>query len=239
MTPTHTRNVEELVARQARLWEIRTHLSDLGGEPARQALVHLDQGPWIAISRQIGSGGEEVARRLSERLGWQVFDREILQAIAERSGTTEEILSRLDEQATGKIERALRQYLDPGPAQSNFVWEMMRVMGALAHKGKVILLGRGANFFLDSRYGLRPRIIAPFPLRIERVARARGIPPSEAEREVRAIDLSQERFIRQVFDRDIHDPAHYDLIVNTGELDSDTVAEALLCSLRKKLLLAD
>jgi cytidylate kinase len=229
-------NVEQLIERQMKMWEVRRQLAEEGGPAARQALVHLSEGPWITVSRQYGSNGTELAGILSERLGWQTFDREILQTIAEETRTRERILSRLDGQAVGMFTDYIAHLLVPdSTGQATYLREVSRVVWALARQGKAIVLGRGANWFLDPRFGLRLRTVAPMENRIARISAREGIEPAAAEKRVREADEQKQRFIRQAYGREIGDPAGYDLVLNLGTLGMEIAAETTLMALRRKL----
>ena len=43
----------------------------------------------ITVSREFGSGGRELGKRLADELGIAYFDKEILEAIAEKTNTRE------------------------------------------------------------------------------------------------------------------------------------------------------
>ncbi|HXH27499.1 MAG TPA: cytidylate kinase-like family protein [Candidatus Polarisedimenticolia bacterium] len=232
----HARSVELIVERQAKLWEERQALSHAGGEAARRALVHLSEGPWITLSRQLGTGGADFGRRLADRLGWQVYDHEILERIARQTHTAERILARLDEHAVGRLRDILAHFMLSGASdQPAFLREMTRVIFALARQGKAIIRGRGANWLLDHQYGLRVRLIAPQEVRVKRLARVDRITAAEAERRVRQHDLDMQAFTRQVFRRDIDDPHGYDLILNIATLPLEAAVEATTAALHGKL----
>lgn len=57
----------------------------------------------ITIERQYGSGGREVARILSERLGIPCYGRELLAVTAADNGISIEELKKLDEKRTGSL----------------------------------------------------------------------------------------------------------------------------------------
>lgn len=228
--------VEEMLERQARLWDMRQRQAAQGGEAARRALAHLDEGPWICVSRQIGSGGTEFTRRVADKLGWQVYDREILSSIAEHTHTRETVLSRLDERAIQPLLELVVSWFDPQvPGSIPFHQEVARVVVGLAKKGNAIIVGRGANWLLDDPYGLRVRLVAPVDQRAERIARRDALDPADARRKAEQVDASQRAFIRQVYKREIDDPVGYDLVLNTGSLDVDTAADLTVTSLYRKL----
>jgi cytidylate kinase len=194
----------------------------------------------LTLSRQYGSGGAELAQRLGERLDWQVFDREILSLIARQAHTAEAVLARLDERAVSHFHETFANLiLSQAPAQAAFLREMMRVLWALARQGKAILLGRGANWLLDQRFGLRVRVVAPLRQRVEWVARQEGLDAVAAEKRVKDNDAAQQRFIRQVFGRDIDDPVGYDLVLNVAALGREAAEDTALAALRSKLSTQD
>jgi cytidylate kinase len=228
--------IAEIVERQARFWEVRQRIAREGGEAARRALAHLAEGPWITLSKQWGSGDRTVAGKLAEDLHWQWFDRQIVTAITEHTHGLRSIISRLDEQAVGSINDYLSQLTVPSDSgQASYVGELVRVVAGLAHTGNAIIVGRGANFFLKPQFGLRVRLIAPVEARVRRLIETEGVDERTARASIKTHDAEQEAFIRQVFLRDINDPANYDLVVNSGSMDLDAVARTIEFALRQKL----
>jgi len=224
------KEIEQLIERQAKFWEVRKRLSDEGGEAARQALAHLGEGPWITVSKQWGSGGVELAQRIGEEMGWQVFDREILIAISENTKMKQTVLSRMDERAIGAFNDYIVQLLVPSdPGQLTYTREMVRVIWGIARQGNAVIVGRGANWILDPLYGLRIRVMAPLAHRLERL-------PGATEKEVRKRDAEQVSFIQRVYDKRIDDPEGYDLMLNMQSMDFETAVDVVMAALRKKLL---
>jgi cytidylate kinase len=226
----------KILDRQMQQWEMRKRLAEQGGEAARLQFAHLDQGPWITISKSLASGWEEVARRVSGHLGWQVFDREIIEEISQNSNVREMILSRLDERGVRRLEDAtLGLALPDYPGQSAFILELRNVIQAVARHGRTILVGRGANWFLDPAYGLRVRILAPLEARSARLERDEAIPAEQARRRIAVDDAQKAEFIRQAFGKDINDPSGYDMILNLGSLAPEAAADCVVAALRRKL----
>lgn len=233
---TKRSSVEEMLERQGRLWELRERMKrELTGKVSDAVAPH--QGPWLTLSRQLGSGGSELARRLAHELGWQAYDREILQMIAEQTHSREAVLRRLDEQALGPINDFLGTVLDPKiPGRVPFLQEMVHVIWGLARQGHTIIVGRGANWLLGSEHGYRVRIVAPLDVRIDRYTRAQGLARKAAEHDVRTHDESQRQFIRQVYGQDIDDPSGYDRIIDTAITPLHEAERAILNELEARAL---
>ena len=83
--------IDQLISEQVLTWSKREELSEKSKEKP---------GDWpvISISREFGARGRSLARELKKRIGFNVWDNELLSAIAEEAGSDERFLSSLDEQ---------------------------------------------------------------------------------------------------------------------------------------------
>ncbi len=142
----------------------------------------------ITISREYGSGGGEIARRLAQRLGWQLVDHEIVVRVAGELGVSEEEVEAHDEYSEGVAARILSSLQAMQPAMfaispvppmttaEGYQEALSRVVeGALA-TGHVVIVGRGGQVLLcQYRDVLHVRIVAPLEPRIVYVMRREGI----------------------------------------------------------------
>src|SRR5579863_7864671 len=83
--PEHGTSLEQLVEQQIGRWEMARRRKAHQERSGRGKLGRLYFGPYLLISREKGAGGRQVANLIGQRLGWQVFDRQIVDAIAERT----------------------------------------------------------------------------------------------------------------------------------------------------------
>jgi len=232
----HLPNLEAMLERQARSWEFRRKLAEEGGEKALCAMANAPEGPWITVSSPAGSGGLELAHELAGALDWQVFDREILTAISENTTTQEAVLAHLDERVMSPIDEYVSRLIEPSiPGSAPFHREVVRVVWGLAKQGNAIILGRGANWFLDPTFGLRVRAVAPVEARAARISKRDGIDLDAAHRKAAERDAQQTEFIRRHYDREIADPLGYDLILNLGQVTLPTAVEITVAALRDRL----
>src|SRR5258708_1963544 len=137
-----------------------------------EALVHTNDrtpgapheigpGVTIAISRQTGAGGTTLARELGERLGWPVFDREILQHIAEQTGLRVRLLEDMDEKRSGWLREFVETFFSMTPAtESVYLRHLIETLGSLYARGNCIIVGRGASQLLPVERTLRVRVVA-------------------------------------------------------------------------------
>lgn len=174
--------------------------------------------PVIAISRDHGALGREIANALSARLGVPVYDREILDKIAERLETDPQTLKMLDEcVARARDMWLVRLFTGKDLTEDAYRAQLVNVILSLARTGGVIL-GRGSNVVLSTSCALRLRVSASPEVCIRRVAARYNISESEAREQVEQINANRARFLWEMFQKRSDDPTLYDLVVNTDRM---------------------
>jgi hypothetical protein len=118
--------------------------------PVEQAQASPYQ--FLTISRDIGPPGDEIAGELAMRQGWRVYDKEIVDHIANNSRVREDMVRQLDEKTRGRMHNMILRMLRM-PEEAPFGHEeyhdsLMKTLATLAARGDAILVGRGANFAL-------------------------------------------------------------------------------------------
>ena len=188
----------------------------------------LDIGPYLAISRESGAGGGRIARLVGEMIGWEFLDRELLECLAEdtaplppcwNSWTKPPPLDQRISSATG---------FDPDfVAQTQYMFHLSRVILMAAQAGKVIYVGRGAQFLLPQQRGLSVRLIASPGYRVQQIVERRHLSFDEARDYVEKTDAGRQEFTRQYFHHDIADPHLFDLMVNVERIGPQRTAQLI------------
>jgi cytidylate kinase len=226
--------IHQIIDRQIRRWEVEARARrELAAERPGQPTPVL---PWVTISRAFGSGGGEVAQRLSARLNYPIVDKEILEVLVQEGHLRAAVVEALDERDRSSldvwVDGILRGRLQD---KDDYLRTLVRVIGGIAIHGHSVIIGRGANFILDSAHGLNVRIVAPREQRIETIRRIRDLEEDAAGKLVDRIDGERSAYIHRHFHRDIEDPLAYDLILNTAGIGIDLAVELIDRSLRQKL----
>jgi cytidylate kinase len=104
----------------------------------------------------------------------------------------------------------------------------MKVVAAIASHGNAVIVGRGANFLIPEKERMSIRVIAPFSVRVQNVARTFGVTREEAKRRVIHRENRRSAFIRQSFHAEVANPDNYDLVINTGRGDIDAAIGAVI-----------
>jgi cytidylate kinase len=115
-----------------------------------------------------------------------------------------------------------------------YATHMNRVIKMTALHGKVIFVGRGAQFFLPRDRGLRVRLIADEEDLCDRICELEEVDARQARKRIKEKSVGRAELVRRYFGKDISDPLHYDLILNSSMFSFDQLAELVLkaCALR-------
>ena len=106
-------------------------------------------GPYLTISRQAGAGAADLASMLASRLGWSVLDKELVDELAGRLEVSPKLLELMDETKSNWLRDTLFNLVESRLViQDSYVDMLGRVALLAAYDGNVIIVGRGAHFFL-------------------------------------------------------------------------------------------
>jgi cytidylate kinase len=214
------------------------HLAAALGGVSRELVDSRLPGPRpafsIAISREAGARGALIAKALGQRLGWPVYDRELLQTLGSKLGVHTSTLESVDEKHKGWLRECLEAFATEKAISGNtFVRHVIETMLSLAARGECVLVGRGAPFVLPAATTLRVRVVASLPFRIEAIRHEHAFSREQAERWVQQTDRERARFVQEYFNKDAADPRYYDLALNSERLGVDGCVELIIEALRR------
>ncbi|MBW2038441.1 MAG: cytidylate kinase-like family protein [Deltaproteobacteria bacterium] len=191
--------------------------------------------PLILISRQRGAGGLSVAERLSKKLGWPYYDKNIIKEIADTLGADERHLDFLDERDRNTFQEFANVFRrDHEVSQDEYVQHLKRFIKSLSKAGGSIIVGRGANFILSPQDALRVRLVGEPEIRARFAAQKYGFKEKETIKLLDKWDREQRNFIKRHYDQDITDHRHYDLVINTTNINLDGTVEIIILAYKKK-----
>ena len=207
----------------------------------------------ITISRQYGSGGDEIARRVCDMLGYQYFDKSLMARVATEVGLSEKEIvdySETEYKRRGFFQRLFGSRVvtevsswtsDTRGIKSvqvetldearciNLVKDT--VLAAYA-QGNVVIVGRGGQAILREKHGvLHVRIDAPLGARVLTVQRQQALSLDAANTLTVNRDQTAAAYLRNFYDIDWDDPLLYHLILNTGKWSVEAAAHIIISGL--------
>lgn len=222
---TSSERMAEVVARARRQWQTQQRMH----EPAEALSLPAPRAFTIAISREAGANGSAVGRLLGERLGWPVYDYELLERIANDMGLRSELLESVDEKRMSWLQEfAISFSSESSVTESAYVRHLVETLLTLAIHGECIIVGRGANVVAPPETTLRIRLVAPMWARVATVQKRRNLSFGEAQQWIEKTDRDRARFIKDHFHKEANDPHLHDLVLNTSRFSLEVCAEILI-----------
>lgn len=229
MTDNHSDNLDQS---EMQLGETPRHGFQGDRGPGAASPV-WPRGVTIAVTREAGSRGSSIAQRLGAKLGWQVYQQDLLEYLSTEGNVQNELnlpadaVQWVDEQ----VDRLLReQNLSRNP----LVLSLARTVLSLGANGEVILLGRGAGYILPPRSTVHVRLIAPLPDRIAYMSQWLRLTQEEAASEVVSRDAKRAEFLDTHLHCKAADVQQFDLVLNTGRLGEELCTELIVQAAQAK-----
>ena len=198
----------------------------------------------IVIDREYGSGGREVARILSEKLGIDYYDGNLLTLAGREYGIDLAILQDYDEKGVGSVLHDLAvmgSYGSSGKLNEEpyqVFSALSRLVQQLVAKGPCIFLGRCTAQILATE--ARVPFVHAFVYasnmedRIERARKVDGVENSRIEAYIKRRDNQRRNYNKFYTDKVWGEPKNYDLMLNTSTLGYEGAAEAIIGILKAR-----
>jgi cytidylate kinase len=177
----------------------------------------------IAMTREIGCLGTEVAAEVAKRLGLEIVRSEVAaNNVARRLGVAESAVTRYLDGSASLLER---WRID---RRKLFHYAAEEILG-LAHRGDVLIKGWGAATLLrDVPQVISVRVCAPMDFRVRVMMERLGRNDADALREeIERFDAARARTLRAYFNVEEEDARLYHIMLNTERLSVDACVNAV------------
>ena len=190
----------------------------------------------ITISREFGSGGRELGKRLSDALHIPCYDHEIVKMISDEHGFDPDYVTRVSESSL-RAEYPLtigRRFSIPYKVMEQSIMvavTQQKVIEKLAQQGDCVIVGRCADTILAHLHPLRIFVYADRPSKFkrcqERAAEKENLTPAEMERRMRQIDKNRAKKHELTASIPWGAKEGYDLCINSSGREIKTLIPAL------------
>lgn len=199
---------------------------------AKAAAAPAAARPVFCVSRDYGSGGDDIGRRVAERLGIHYFDSEILGKIAQRTHADPDAMKALDE-GVAKARDLWLYSLVTGQDLSRDTYKrhLINIIMSLNRIGGVIV-GRGAHVVLSKTTAVRVRITGSADICAKRVAAAEGLSLEAARNKIQEVNAERAKFVWETYQARLNDPTGFDLTINTDRIENTEAIVDMLVQAR-------
>ncbi|MDB4905915.1 MAG: Cytidylate kinaselike family [Gemmatimonadetes bacterium] len=203
----------------------------------------------VTVSRMSGAGGEEVALRVAEALGWPLLDNAVVDEVAARLSVTREQVTARDERVTSLAERLANAMLlgapesfspmardaQPSPSEQQVLAMTRRVVTEAVQRGPAVLVGRGTQCVLADRAdALHVFCFASPEALAARLSESRGVSLAEAARMADEENRNRQQYVKRHWGRDWRAIENYHLCLDSGRLGVEEVARIVTGAARVK-----
>lgn len=193
----------------------------------------------IAVEREYGCGGGEIARRLAEHLGWKLWDHMLTEEIARLAECPESVVQCREERNDPLYYRLFKSFLR-GSYEGSINAHKLKLVDSecilkftetvvrqAASTGNCVIVGRGSQHFLESNpEALRVFLYAPWQDKVRRVI-SRGKTEKEAQELVDTVDRERADFIQKYFRVEWPSRSLYHIMINTS-VGEDAAVQMIL-----------
>lgn len=189
----------------------------------------------VTISREFGSGGRELGKRIADVLGYDYYDKEIISTIAKRHNLDENYVEHALTSAhlhtlplTFKHSFTSPMYI--ATPKTDILLEQKRVIDEIAEKGRnCVIVGRNADVLLKGYEPFNIFVCAEMEERIkrciDRAEKGENLNPKEIKKKIIRIDKNRKRTRYLISEKDWGSRKSYHLIVNTTGWDLKALSE--------------
>lgn len=185
----------------------------------------------ITISRQFGAGGKTLGRMISEKLGYNLVDNELIQMVAAQAKVSSNWVESVEKEAGGKflnfisglVPKSLvdgvldekRGYID----EEIYVDLLHDIINRLANEGNVIIIGRGGQYILQDREDtFHLLLIGDKADRVKFMETHYDLSQKQATQVVEMDDKRRSNLYRKFGKKDYEKPDHYHLVINMSRV---------------------
>ena len=190
----------------------------------------------ITISREFGSGGRSVGRKVAERLGIPFYDKELVEQVALESGFAPKFVEEHGEHSPGKtlFSYAFAPQGVPGVmngmSTADFLWHIQcSTILQLAEQGPCVIVGRNADYILKDRTDvLHTYIHADMNFRADRIVRLYGESEKSPLTRLQEKDKRRKVNYQHYTGRSWGDADNYDISLNTAVIGVENAAKIII-----------
>lgn len=183
----------------------------------------------ITISREFGSGGHTIGKKVAQELGIPCYDAQLIQKIASETGFHENYIKEAGEYSPGGILSNLFSNRVYGPTNEDYLWEIQyKIISELAQKESCVIVGRCADFILRNQADcLKVFVHADMDFRTKRIVEVYGERDVSPEQRLKDKDKRRDAYYRFYTNMKWGQSQNYHITLDSGKIGIDRCVEIL------------
>ncbi len=190
----------------------------------------------ITISREFGSGGRTIAKAVAERLGYNFYDKALVDRIANESGYSKDFVERRGEDATStssflfNLSRSGSGGYDGVSGISDKLYVIQHnIIKRLPEEGPCVIVGRCSDYILkDYEDALHVFIFADMQFKADRIVKLYGERDDVPEKRLEEKDKKRKVYYKNYTGRIWGMSNNYDISLNSGKLGIDNCVDIIV-----------
>lgn len=187
----------------------------------------------VTISREYGSGGYEVGRRVAERMNYKFYDKELIAHIADKFLIPESFVAATEETELKKkniFHEVFPVFTRTENENADYIFrEQGKFIVQLVEEGNCVIAGRRADYYLrDNPNALHLFFYADRDFKVRRICETENISEDEAVKKIADMDRRRRTSYEYVTGRTWGDMHNYDRLICTSTLGLDKCVEEII-----------
>ncbi len=190
----------------------------------------------ITISREFGSGGRLIGKRLAEKLDVPYYDKELLDRIAEESGFCKEMIEGAEMKAKNSFLYSLASAMGTGEAgpeslslNERFFLAQFDVIRKIADEGSCVIVGRCADYILRGLpEATNVFIYAEEEDKIKRAVEEYGVPADAVKKMMKDTDKARANYYSYHTGQKWGDRVNYHFAIDSGYVEIEDIVDLII-----------
>lgn len=194
----------------------------------------------VTIARQFGSLGRPIAKMMSEKLGIEYYDRDIVEQAAKKLNLPVSHIDELEEKVKKTSKNSYMRMMFPlgtesSSEQDNIFEAQQNIMRFLVERESCIIVGRCSDFVLsDEPAAIHIYIYAPYDERVKNCVKDLNLTEEDAKKMIRSVDEARDNYHMHYAGFLPSDPKHKTIMIDSSSLGVEGTAEYLVDFIQKK-----
>ena len=189
----------------------------------------------VTISREFGSGGKEIAKRLADELGYAYYDSEIIKLLAKETNMSEEYIENISERGVYpyafQFAKSFAMYSAMQNNQTEILVKQAKILKQIAQKGNSIIVGRGADTILKDYNPMKIFVYADIESKINRCKQKakedENLTDKELEKKIKNIDKNRKELNNLISNTEWGKKENYNLCINTSNIEIKSIVPSV------------